>query len=528
MDTPFIAPEDCNNAQLVFQTLIYSVILYQASNLISDGSEFLLLVPSLAGLVGSIVLPILGAVPDGMMTLCSGLGPDAQNQVSAGVGVLAGSTVMLLTFPWFIAIIYGKVPLASDGSADYKKKSIKIGSFSGGVSLEPSIPKNAKVMLLTTLLYLIIQVPASSLKAGLSLEERADAVSQASFIGMWLCLITFCIYLYICYTDSKASEDLQLDKIIEGIKDKHISMSSALAFVKTSAQAHGGLSKSGTSADLLDKDRKALVRVLKPFFKVYDKNGDQMLSRVEFGLLLDDLGENVTAANKDALFRKSDSSNDGQINFEEFVDTIYAYMADDSRSGALESAVPITEDGDDDEEEEAEIPEDLAMLDKSEQQRRIIFRACYMMFFGTALVLVFSDPLVDNLSDLGKRMGVSPFYVAFILAPFASNASELLSAYNYAVKKTSKSMCTSLSTLIGAACMNNTFCLGIFFALIYYKRLAWTFTAEVIAIMLSQWIIALLAIFKKTHTICDAMLILGCYPFCLFVVWACENLLGME
>ena len=30
------------------------------------GSELLLLVPSLAGIVGSVVLPILGAVPDGV------------------------------------------------------------------------------------------------------------------------------------------------------------------------------------------------------------------------------------------------------------------------------------------------------------------------------------------------------------------------------------------------------------------------------------------------------------------------------
>ena len=35
----------------------------------------------------------------------------------------------------------------------------------------------------------------------------------------------------------REDEDLQLDKIIAGIKDKHISISAALAFVKTSACA---------------------------------------------------------------------------------------------------------------------------------------------------------------------------------------------------------------------------------------------------------------------------------------------------
>ena len=39
--------------------------MFRASNLISEGSELLLLVPSLAGLVGGVVLPLLGAVPDG-------------------------------------------------------------------------------------------------------------------------------------------------------------------------------------------------------------------------------------------------------------------------------------------------------------------------------------------------------------------------------------------------------------------------------------------------------------------------------
>ena len=102
----------------------------------------------LVSAVPSVVLPILGAVPDGMlkpqvvvsrcasmvckemvrillvrMVLFSGLGPDAQNQavdfelekntghksfsgslqVSVGVGALAGSTVMLLTLPWSVA-----------------------------------------------------------------------------------------------------------------------------------------------------------------------------------------------------------------------------------------------------------------------------------------------------------------------------------------------------------------------------------------------------------------------------------------
>lgn len=83
--------------QLLILLCAYGYVLFCGSNMISDGSELLLFIPSIAGIVGSVVLPILGAVPDGAMILFSGLGPDAKEQVKVGVGALAGSTIMLLT-----------------------------------------------------------------------------------------------------------------------------------------------------------------------------------------------------------------------------------------------------------------------------------------------------------------------------------------------------------------------------------------------------------------------------------------------
>lgn len=68
--------------QLLFLGGTYGYILCVASNMISDGSELLLLVPSMAGVIGSVVLPVLGAVPDGCMVLFSGLGPGAQGKTS--------------------------------------------------------------------------------------------------------------------------------------------------------------------------------------------------------------------------------------------------------------------------------------------------------------------------------------------------------------------------------------------------------------------------------------------------------------
>merc|ERR1719345_595735 len=84
---PFVDPDVLTNPQLLFVFFTYAYVLFTGACMIGDGSELLLLIPSLAGLVGSVVLPVLGAVPDGMMVLFSGMNPDvnvAQDQVSVG------------------------------------------------------------------------------------------------------------------------------------------------------------------------------------------------------------------------------------------------------------------------------------------------------------------------------------------------------------------------------------------------------------------------------------------------------------
>jgi len=110
--------------QLVFLSGSYSYILLTGCNLISEGSELLELT-KYKDLVGPTILPVLGAVPDGAIVLFSGIGSNAQEQLETGIGALAGSTVMLLTVPWILAILGGRVDLVKkDGEiiGGYKQK----------------------------------------------------------------------------------------------------------------------------------------------------------------------------------------------------------------------------------------------------------------------------------------------------------------------------------------------------------------------------------------------------------------------
>lgn len=55
--------------------------------------------------------------------------------------------------------------------------------------------------------------------------------------------------------------------------------------------------------------------------------------------------------------------------------------------------------------------------------------------------------MVDVMGAIGDRTGISSFYISFVLAPLASNASELIAAFNYSLKKTSRTIVISFSAL---------------------------------------------------------------------------------
>jgi Ca2+/H+ antiporter len=183
-------------------------------------------------------------------------------------------------------------------------------------------------------------------------------------------------------------------------------------------------------------------------------------------------------------------------------------------------------EGEDDGEEEEVIPEEFTSLSPDEQQSAIKRKAFAMLFVGTALVLLFSDPMVEVLSEVAKRANIPAFYVSFILAPLASNASEVIASQYYAAKKTRKTITVALTALEGAASMNNSFCLAIFMALIYFRGLAWQFSAETISIVLVQFVIGTLAL-KGHMTAFTGMVVLAMFPLSVVFVATLE-FFGMD
>lgn len=543
----FVNPQIMNDAQIAMFMCFYGYILFAASGLISDGSELLLLVPRLAPIVGSIVLPVLGAVPDGMMVLFSGLGANPQEEVAVGVGTLAGSTVMLLTLPWSIAIFSGRVDLDETGKLNYKRPTNagehwdkltpgNVGLKSCGVGYTSEIQYNAKFMMATLAGYLVIALPSCFFTAKLfyhKSESRKQIKFEANkekifvYAALAVCIAEFVYYLYKEWKNSEAADspvgEMITETNVQAIQGGQVTLRSVMAKFRESTKGTN-VNEASNNPDTLDEVRR-FCKVLAPFFAMYDINGDNQIDLDEFFMIVKDLGGNLSKETQVKMFRAADIDKSQYISFEEFVACLMSYTFDESndlsadrRKHILEPSTYMSPNEDADEEED--IPEDLADLEPEEQQRQIKKRACLWMGFGTLLILLFSDPTVDLMNETGIRLKISPFYVAFVLAPIASNAAELVAAYNYAQKRTVKSMTTSLSTLEGAGVMNNTYTFGTLLFIMCLKGVYWDFTAEVISMVFVEVLIGLPMLMKekKVLTLFDGVMAASYYVLALLLV----------
>jgi Ca2+/Na+ antiporter len=481
-----------------------------------------MLVPSLAGVVGSIVIPILGAVPDGMMVLFSGMKPEvaaAQEQVAVGIGALAGSTIMLLAATAFVAIVGGRVDI-KNGQCAYKSrpKLTDGGLTSSGVEISGAVKQNAIIMLITTCSFLVIQIPALGVDTNNSsapIGPESGAEHTYAGLGLLLCVVEFFGYCGLQYlrTQREGKTDIRQTQDTAGL----VAQNGIMMYIEDYKQRL--LEDGGDKEDPLRgvQLQPFAQDALKTFFRKY-AGSDRSISVDEFANILRDINCPFTQGELEGMFKQVDTDKSGEISEKEFFEGFQLFVK------KAQAQPRPSVDGEEGDEDEDDMPEEWKDLSPAEQQKRILMRANGLMGMGSLLVLIFSDPMCDVMSAMGALTGIPPFFVAFVLAPIASNASELISTFKFATKKTQSSITTSLSTVIGAACMNNTFCLGIFFGLIYFQGLAWRFTAETISMCTVIVIVGLIALTKKQLTLLEGLLILSLYPLSLVLVLWLEGM----
>jgi len=504
-------PDDWKgDLQILFLGFVYTYMVMQGCDLIGDGSE-LLEATKWKRLIGPTIVPVLGAVPDAAIVFFSGMGNNAQSQLETGMGALAGSTVMLLTVPYVLCIIGGRVDFTASGAAYDEdglgtlKDESWTSIFSTGIEVLPKpIIRSGLWMGFTLIPYIIIEIPAVMYynTDDVSLSNHESVYALYSAIS---CLILFSLYLlseYLVAEDEAHKEEKAADKKTNILKGGTFSIRQVLKEELAAVSienAEAGMTNYGTDGR---KPHATVLKTIKPFFdahaimytdpKSITDGQPLLLNEDELNVAFRDLGINKSGQELKDVFRNLDKDHDGGISDVEFA------------LGVEEFASQITSD-----EEEANELDPMT-------------GALYRLFIGTFLVLLFSDPLVDVIDSVGDRTGISDFYLAFIFAPLVTNGSELTVSYKFAQKKTKDSITCSLQQLYGAGTMNNTMTLGVFVFLVYFKDLYWDYDAETACIVLIELFMVILSRTSRL-SVFAGLCVLTLYPLCLVGTALLEN-----
>lgn len=227
---------------------------------------------------------------------------------------------------------------------------------------------------------------------------------------------------------------------------------------------------------------------VKFLFYSHDTDMDHSLTEVQFKLMLESLvncsGEDshsytYSQVQKGAfgseLESKSFAQKSGNNN--------YSALSQDDIEGNQEGE---EDDEDDDEEEEGE----FSHLTTSQ----LLKLAVLYIIGGGFVVTIFSDPTVEVIGALGQKCGIPAFYLSFIFTPIFSNSSEIFASLKFAAKRTDVSLGLTLSSLYGAATMNNSCLLAVFLSLIFFRGIPWTATIEVSVMLAVMYTVGVLGL----------------------------------
>ncbi|KAL6975900.1 hypothetical protein U1Q18_024695 [Sarracenia purpurea var. burkii] len=502
----------------IFLILAYGYLMFWSAKLLSEGCEILLEVLG-PGIIGGLVLPILSALPDAIVILASGLSGSketAQDQVSVGMGLLAGSIVMLLTLLWGSCVVIGKCDLVDSIAKDgVDTKGLSLTGC--GVSTDIWTSYSARIMVISLAPFIIVQLPQLLNK---TLSQSRSFILAALILSISF-LISYCLYQVF-------QPKVQKRKIAFA-KYKHV-MSGILTHFRTR-----------TFGRILKPDGTPDTAVIRRLFRALDVNNDRTLSADELealivGIRFDELdldGEDIDDV-VNSIVKEFDKTDDSLIDEEEFVNGIsnWIYRAKSSSKYVNDHNAPnspqlrfLSEFYQQTRKEHDLLGDSSSDEDEDgggiENPKWNAFKAVGMLVVGTATVCVFANPLVDAVNNFSTATNVPTFFVSFVVLPFAS-CSEGISALIFVRHKRQKTASLTFSQIYGSVTMSNILSLSVFLGLVYNRELTWSFTSEVMIILIVCVVMGVFASLRTTFPLWTCLAAYVLYPLSILLVYIFE------
>ncbi|KAL8237909.1 hypothetical protein R6Q59_018990 [Mikania micrantha] len=303
-----------------FLIIVYEYLLYHGECYVSSGGKriFKILGP---GIFGASAFQVLGFLPESLILLVSGLFNTqevAQEYVLTGVGLLAGSTIILLTLLWGTCVIIGSKDFSSESDSNaslgptqspYKKF---FSFFTGyGVTTDSETNSAARIMLLSLVPFLFLLIPKLF---GMTYTPRGYI-----FVITLPVSVTFLLVYFIYQVFEPSIQKRRLSYV----KHEHL----VLDILKHIQE--------NTAEKILNEDGLANLHAIKRLFTKIDQDGDAYISFPELKEVLKDIQFRQLTWDKrqtiEQIMKEFDDDGDTKVTVDEFTDRFTKWL-DETKS----------------------------------------------------------------------------------------------------------------------------------------------------------------------------------------------------
>ncbi|XP_021994402.2 sodium/calcium exchanger NCL2 [Helianthus annuus] len=262
---------------------------------------------------------------------------------------------------------------------------------------------------------------------------------------------------------------------------------------------------------LVTPDRKADKQKIKRLFSKYDKDGDGKLQRDElkkfikkfhFGISLD---RNKIMDNLIAEF-----STDGTIDIHEFVEGFARWI-----EKFIEPDTSIK-----DPLHKLKTEKNSWELEESPKNTLKPQAAIVYVTFGIGVMYLISGAFMQSVLQFSNAAHIPLHFTSFVVFPIAMNARMIIKALLSTGSRVGKNASLTFFEIYNGLVMANLLGLLTLLITVCMKRLSWTYSNEVLIIMIPCTIVGLFALKRDTYPLWASILAMLLYPIsiCLYYV----------
>ncbi|KAK9265349.1 hypothetical protein L1049_027218 [Liquidambar formosana] len=443
----------CSNSALghLFLIVVYEYLLFHGESYVAAGEEmiFKILGPSV---FGASAFQVLGTLLESFILLASAqlnTKEVAEEYVFTGVGLLAGSTILLLTVLWGTCVIVGSQNLSNTSESDLSDGSDTRKETCSGITTDLETSYTARIMVLSVIPFIINQIP--------KIFPSSTVENIATLVALSVSVVRIPTFIFQPWIQKRRLEYVKLEHLILKI----------LQHVQNHALAR-----------ILTDDGAPNVLGIRRLFEEIDQDGDDFISPSELKELLLQIKFRKSHADKDKamaeVLKQFDMDGDRKITKEEFVDGLTRWLDETKQTINKEyyskkSLKSLYE----------KAWEETDMLVDDEKRKGVLdekspwawLKAIMFLVVGIVILAILAEPLIESVQNFSKAASIPSFFVSFILVPLATTARAATSAIKAARRKKSRTTSLTFSKIYSGVFMNNILGFCVLLSLIYARGL---------------------------------------------------------